>query len=363
MAPIPRKGIAPPPLPPRGPGEDDADLEEFLEGLTTTIRIVGCGGGGCNTINRLAAEGIPGITLIAANTDAQHLLMIHATHKVLLGRRTTRGRGAGALPEIGHQSALESAEQLTALIRGTDLLFLTCGLGGGTGTGSIPVVAKLAKDLGILTLAVVTLPFGAEGAARMRNAERGLEELRQHADTVIVVPNDGLLALVPKLPVEAAFKVADEVLMRSIKGITEIITRPGLVNLDFSDIRTILKGGGVALIGMGEGSGEGRAHEAVEEALHSPLVEVDTSAALGALVKVSGGPDMSLAEAEQVVEDIAKAIAPEARIIWGASVDMALERTLRVMVVLTGVESRQILGRTSKRVRRKLRGDGVDQVG
>ena len=361
MSPIPRKGVALPPQPPRGPGEDDADLEEFLHGLTTTIRIVGCGGGGCNTINRLAAEGIAGVTLIAANTDAQHLLMVHATSKVLLGRNTTRGRGAGALPEVGHQSALESADQIRELIRGTDLLFLTCGLGGGTGTGSAPVVAKLAREMGILTLAVVTLPFSAEGAARLRNAERGLEDLRQHADTVIVVANDSLLALVPRMPIEAAFKVADEVLVRSIKGITEIITRPGLVNLDFSDIRTILKGGGVSLIGMGEAEGEGRAHEAVDAALHSPLVEVDTSSALGALVKVSGGPDMSLAEAEQVVEEIAQAIAPDARIIWGASVDMALDRTVRVMVVLTGVESRQILGRTPKRMQRKLR-DGKPEL-
>jgi cell division protein FtsZ len=210
------------------------------------------------------------------------------------------------------------------------------------------VVAKIAKDQGALVIGVVTLPFKAEGIVRMENAEWGLEQLRTNADTVIVVPNDKLLELVPRLALNAAFKVADEVLMRSIKGISEIITKPGLVNLDFADLRTIMKGGGVAMIGLGESDEDTRAQDAVNEALNSPLLEVDVSGATGALINVTGGPDMTVSEAERVVEEVHNRINPNARIIWGAAVDPALERTLRVMVVLTGVRSRQILGPGSR---------------
>ena len=329
-------------------GQDDEELEKILEGLRTCIKIIGCGGGGCNTINRIVEAGIPGVQLYAANTDAQHLLSIHSPRKILLGRRITRGLGAGALPQVGEQAALESEEELKAALNGADICFVTCGLGGGTGTGSASVVAKLAKDQGALTIAVVTLPFRAEGIVRMENAEWGLEQLRSNADTVIVIPNDKLLELVPRLSLIAAFKVADEVLMRSIKGISEIITKPGLVNLDFADLRTIMKGGGVAMIGLGESDEDTRALDAVNEALNSPLLEVDVSGASGALINVTGGPDMTVSEAERVVEEVHNRINPSARIIWGAAVDPALERTLRVMVVLTGVKSRQILGPGSR---------------
>jgi len=329
-------------------GQDDEELEKILEGLRTCIKIIGCGGGGCNTINRIVEAGIPGVQLYAANTDAQHLLSIHSPRKILLGRRITRGLGAGALPQVGEQAARESEEELKAALNGADICFVTCGLGGGTGTGSASVVAKLAKDQGALTIAVVTLPFRAEGIVRMENAEWGLEQLRSNADTVIVIPNDKLLELVPRLSLIAAFKVADEVLMRSIKGISEIITKPGLVNLDFADLRTIMKGGGVAMIGLGESDEDTRALDAVNEALNSPLLEVDVSGASGALINVTGGPDMTVSEAERVVEEVHNRINPSARIIWGAAVDPALERTLRVMVVLTGVKSRQILGPGSR---------------
>jgi cell division protein FtsZ len=329
-------------------GQDDEELEKVLEGLRTCIKIIGCGGGGCNTINRIVESGIPGVQLYAANTDAQHLLAIHSPRKILLGRRITRGLGAGALPQVGEEAARESEEELKAAINGADILFVTCGLGGGTGTGAASVVAKLAKDQGALTIGVVTLPFRAEGIVRMENAEWGLEQLRSNADTVIVIPNDKLLELVPRLSLNAAFKVADEVLMRSIKGISEIITKPGLVNLDFADLRTIMKGGGVAMIGLGEAQEDNRALEAVNEALNSPLLEVDVSGALGALINVTGGPDMTVSEAERVVEEVHNRINPNARIIWGAAVDPALEHTLRVMVVLTGVKSRQILGPGSR---------------
>ena len=343
-------GASPPPLeaPPEPMGEDDEELEKVLQGLKTCIKIIGCGGGGCNTINRIVEAGIPGVSLYAANTDAQHLLAIHAPRKLLLGRRITRGLGAGAIPQVGEEAARESEEELKAAMNGADIVFVTCGLGGGTGTGSASVVSKLCKDMGALTIGVVTLPFKAEGIVRMENAEWGLEQLRKNADTVIVIPNDKLLELVPRLALNAAFKVADEVLMRSIRGISEIITKPGLVNLDFADLRTIMKGGGVAMIGLGEAQEDTRALDAVNEALNSPLLEVDVSGATGALINVTGGSDMTVSEAERVVEEVHNRINANARIIWGAAVDPALERTLRVMVVLTGVRSRQILGPGSR---------------
>ena len=323
---------------------EDEELQKILLGLKTNIKIIGCGGGGSNTINRLAEAGIVGAELYAANTDAQHLLMTRAPHKILLGRRVTRGLGAGALPQVGEEAAREAEEEIKKALEQSDIVFVTCGLGGGTGTGSAPFVAQMAKEKGALTIAICTYPFAAEGAVRAENAEWGLEKLRNVADTVIVIPNDKLIELVPKLSLNAAFKVADEVLMRSIKGITEIVTKPGLVNLDFNDIRTIMKSGGVAMIGLGESDDDDRAITAVTEAINSPLIELDITEATAALVNVTGGPDMTVTEAEQVAEVIQSKISPGARIIWGAAVDETLERTIRVMVVITGVKSRHILG-------------------
>jgi cell division protein FtsZ len=229
------------------------------------------------------------------------------------------------------------------------MVFITCGLGGGTGTGSAPVVAEAARDVGALTIAVVTLPFGVEGAVRRSNAEAGLERLRDVADTVIVVPNDKLLEVVPRLPLQAAFKVSDEVLMRAVKGITELITKPGLVNLDFADVRTVMQKGGVAMIGLGESDGEDKAGESVQKALRSPLLDVDISGATSALVNVVGGHDMTVAEAENVVEEVYSRIDPEARLIWGAQIDPNLEHTVRTMLVVTGVKSPQIYGKGNSR--------------
>jgi cell division protein FtsZ len=323
---------------------EDEELQKILQGLKTSIKIIGCGGGGSNTINRLAQAGIVGAELYAANTDAQHLLMTHAPHKLLLGRRVTRGLGAGALPQVGEEAAREAEDDLKKAVAEADIVFVTCGLGGGTGTGAAPFVAQLAKEAGALTIAICTYPFQAEGAIRAENAEWGLERLRGVADTVIVIPNDKLLEIVPKLALNAAFKVADEVLMRSIKGITEIVTKPGMVNLDFNDIKTVMKAGGVAMIGLGESDDDDRAVSAVMEAINSPLIELDISEATAALVNVTGGPDMTVTEAEQVAEVIQSKISPGARIIWGAAVDETLEETIRVMVVITGVKSRHILG-------------------
>ena len=324
---------------------DDTELEKILASLRTNIKIVGVGGGGTNTIDRLVEAGIVGAELYACNTDAQHLLTIRAPHKILLGRRATKGLGAGALPQVGEESAREAEEEIRKAIQGADMVFVTCGLGGGTGTGGAPVVAQIAKEQGALTIAICTLPFKAEGVIRAENAEFGLEKLRNFADTVITIPNDKLLELVPRLALNAAFKVADDVLMRAIKGITEVITKPGLVNIDFNDIRTIMKGGGVAMIGLGEGEEDQRAEEAIEEAINSPLIDVDIATANGALVNVTGGNDMTVTEAEKCAEIVQSRISPSARIIWGAAIDPALQHRMRALVILTGVKSKQIFGR------------------
>jgi cell division protein FtsZ len=335
------------------PGEEsgkmtDEELRGVLEELETNISVVGCGGAGSNTVNRMQEEGIHGARLIAANTDVQHLVDIEADTKILMGENRTKGRGAGSLPQVGEEAALESQNDIHDAIQGSDMVFVTAGLGGGTGTGSAPVVAEAAREVGALTIAIVTTPFTAEGEVRRTNAEAGLERLRDVADTVIVVPNDRLLDSVGKLPVRQAFKVSDEVLMRSVKGITELITKPGLVNLDFADVRTVMEKGGVAMIGLGESDTEQKAQDSVNSALRSPLLDVDISAANSALVNVTGGNDMSIEEAEGVVEEIYDRIDPEARIIWGTSIDEDLEGEMRTMIVVTGVDSPQIYGRTEE---------------
>jgi len=323
---------------------EDEELEKILLSLKTNIKIVGCGGGGSNTIDRLYASDIKDADLYALNTDAQHLLITRAHKKILLGRRSTKGLGAGALPQVGEEAAREAEDDLRKMLMGADIVFVTAGLGGGTGTGAAPYVAQMAKEMGALTIAIVTSPFKAEGSIRAENAEWGMERLRSVADTVIIIPNDKLLDLVPRYSINAAFKVADEVLMRAIKGITELITRPGLVNLDFNDLKTIMKSGGVAMIGMGQGEGDDKVEQSINEAINSPLIDVDISGANGVLVNVIGGEDMTVSEAEKVAEMIQAKVNPNARIIWGASVDPALENKMRVMVVVTGVKSKNIIG-------------------
>ncbi|OGS57141.1 MAG: cell division protein FtsZ [Euryarchaeota archaeon RBG_19FT_COMBO_56_21] len=327
---------------------DDEELAKIVEKLKVNITIVGCGGGGSNTINRLSTAGVFGAELVAANSDAKHLLHVHAPHKVLLGRATTKGLGAGALPEIGEKAAQESEEELKTYVKGANIVFVTAGMGGGTGTGSAPLVARLARESGALVIGVVTLPFKAEGALRMENALRGLERLRMSCDTTAVISNDKLLEMVPRLPLDAAFRVADEVLMESIKGLTEIVTRPGLVNLDFNDVMTIMKNGGVAMIGMGEASNKtakgDRIESAVQQALESPLLgDIDLSAAKGALIRVTGGDDMTVSEAEKAAEMVSAKVSQSARIIWGCSVDPEMKGLVRVMAVLTGVRGPSIM--------------------
>jgi cell division protein FtsZ len=343
----------------RGVEDVEDEILQTLHELRTVIKVIGVGGGGCNTISRMFEEGIEGAELIAINTDVQHLYYTKANKRILIGKRRTRGLGAGSLPQVGEEAARESEEEIKKLVEGSDMVFVTCGLGGGTGTGAAPVIAEAAQEAGALTISVVTFPFSAEGAVRRSNAEAGLERLREVADTVIVIPNDRLLEVVPNYPMQLAFKVADEILMRAVKGITELITKPALINLDFADVRTVMEKGGVAMIGLGEASGEDKASESVRKALKSPLLDVDVSGAKAALVNVTGGPDMTIEEAESVIEEIYSKVDPDARIIWGAMIDPELENTMRTLIIVTGVKSPQILGRKGYPVTRKY---GIDFV-
>lgn len=323
----------------------DEELEGLLKRSRTVIKVSGCGGSGTNTIQRMTEEGIFGAELFALNTDAQHLLFAKVEKKLLIGKKTTRGLGAGSIPRLGEESAREDEEDIKAIVEDADMVFVTCGLGGGTGTGASPVVAQAAQDVGALTIGVVTLPFSAEGNVRRENTDTGLEMLREHTDTLIVIPNDKLLDIVPRLSLNDAFRVADDVLMRAVKGITELITKPGLINLDFADVRTVMKDGGMAMIGFGESDGQNKAIESVRKALSSPLLEVDVSDAKSALVNVTGGEDMTVEEAEGALQEVYKMMNPDARIIWGVQISPELKNTMRTLLVVTGVKSEQIYAR------------------
>jgi cell division protein FtsZ len=322
----------------------DSDLKEIIQRSRAKIFVVGTGGAGNNTVSRLAEIGVEGAGTLSVNTDAQDLFYSKSDHKLLIGRSTCGGLGAGGMPDIGEESAEESEEQLKERLEGADMVFVTCGLGGGTGTGSAPVISKLAKKIGALTIAVATMPFSAEGLRRRENAEKGLEKLQSAADTVIVIPNDKLLEVAPNLPINKAFMVADELLGRAVKGITELITKPGLVSLDFADIRSIMMGSGMAMIGMGESDSGDRAIESVHEALNSPLLDLDISNATGALINISGSSDLTLHEAEKVVQIVADELDPDANIIWGTQIQEDLENVIRTTIVVAGVKSPHIFG-------------------
>ena len=322
----------------------DAELEELLAKHRAKIKVIGCGGAGNNTINRISEVGIAGAETIALNTDAQDLLYTNANSKILIGREITGGLGAGSIPQVGEEAARESEHDIKQKLQGADMIFITCGLGGGTGTGSAPIVAEIAKKLGSLTVGIVTIPFAMEGQRRYENAIIGLEKLENTLDTLIVIPNDKLLELAPDLPLHTAFKVADEILTNAVKGIAELVTKAGLVNLDFADIRTVMGKGGVAMIGVGESDTENRAIEAVEKAIQNPLLDVDITGATGALINVAGGPSLTLDEARRVVEAVSEKLDEDARIIWGAQISEDLEDTVRAMLIVTGVSSPQIFG-------------------
>lgn len=323
--------------------KEDEELMQFLAESMPRIYVVGTGGSGCNTINRMMDVGIYGAKFVAMNTDAQHLLKTRSEIKLLLGRKRTRGLGAGSNPQVGEEAATEAEEQIRDMLSDADLVFVTCGMGGGTGTGSAPVIAKAAKEAGALVVGVCTTPFTSEGHQRRQNAELGLDKLRRVADTTIAIPNDKLLYYVPDLPLNAAFKAADLVLTNSVKGITELVTKPGLVNLDFADLRTVLEKSGNAMIGLGEVSGgevENRVLQAAEKALASPLLDVDVSEANRALINITGSESMTLGEAEGAVSAISNRISANSHVIWGATVDEELDnKDVRVLAVLAGVRN------------------------
>lgn len=312
------------------------DVENFAQ-----IKVVGIGGGGSNAVNRMIAAGIRGVEFIAVNTDAQALLLSEAPHRIRIGDKLTRGLGAGGDPEIGRKAAEESAEEIYDSLNGADMVFITAGMGGGTGTGAAPIISQIARETGALTIGVVTRPFSFEGQRRMENARDGTDQLQEFVDTLIVIPNDRLLQIVDKrASINEAFKTADDVLRQGIQGISELITVPGLINLDFADVRTIMAEGGAALMAVGIGTGENRATEAAEKAISSPLLDITIDGASGVLFNVTGGENLSLFEVNEAAEIIRDKTDANANIIFGAVIDPDLEEELHITLVATGFSAK-----------------------
>jgi cell division protein FtsZ len=303
------------------------------------IKVVGVGGGGVNAVNRMIEAGLKGVEFIAINTDAQQLIMSDADVKLDIGRKVTRGLGAGAAPEIGRQAALDHTEEIEEMLRGADMVFVTAGEGGGTGTGGAPIVAKIAKDLGALTVGVVTKPFTFEGKRRTAQADEGIALLREEVDTLIVIPNDRLLAISDRsISQLEAFRSADQVLLSGVQGITDLITTPGLINLDFADVKSVMAGAGSALMGIGSARGEARATRAAELAISSPLLEASIDGAHGVLLSIAGGSDIGLFELSEAAELVAQSAHPDANIIFGTVIDDALGDEVRVTVIAAGFD-------------------------
>ena len=303
------------------------------------IKVVGIGGGGVNAVNRMIDAGLKGVEFIAINTDAQALLMSDADVKLDIGRKLTRGLGAGAAPEIGKQAAIDHTEEIEEVLRGSDMVFVTAGEGGGTGTGGAPIIAKIAKDAGALTVGVVTRPFSFEGKRRAMQADEGIENLRKEVDTLIVIPNDRLLSISGRsISAPEAFKTADQVLLSGVQGITDLITTPGLINLDFADVKSVMDGAGSALMGIGSARGEARATRAAELAISSPLLEASIDGAHGVLLSIAGGSDLGLFEISEAAELVAKCAHPDANIIFGTVIDDALGDEVRVTVIAAGFD-------------------------
>ena len=304
-----------------------------------SIKVVGVGGGGCNAVDRMIDEGLQGVDFVAVNTDAQALLLSKAPTRVRIGDKLTRGLGSGGDPEVGRKAAEESAEDLYNVLTGSDMVCITAGIGGGTGTGASPVISQVSKELGALTIGVVTRPFTFEGAKRIKSAEVGISNLKEQADTLIVIPNDRLLQIVDKrASLQDAFSVADDVLRQGIQGISELITVPGLINLDFADVRTIMSEGGSALMAVGRASGDDRAREAAEHAISSELLDITIDGARGILFNVTGGPDLTLFEVNQAAAIIKETAHPDVNLIFGAVIDPNMSEDIRVTVIATGFE-------------------------
>jgi cell division protein FtsZ len=310
------------------------NLESFAR-----ISVVGIGGGGCNAVDRMIDEGLQGIEFVAVNTDAQALLLSKAKTRVRIGEKLTRGLGSGGDPETGRKAAEETSDALYEVLKGSDMVFVTAGMGGGTGTGAAPIVAQVAKEVGALTIGVVTRPFSFEGSRRIQSAEAGISKLKDHADTLIVIPNDRLLQIVDKrVNLQDAFRVADDVLRQGVQGISELITVPGLINLDFADVRTIMSEGGAALMAVGKATGEDRARIAAEQAISSQLLDITIDGARGILFNVTGGPDLTLFEVNQAAAIIKETAHPDVNLIFGAVIDPAMDDNIRITVIATGFE-------------------------
>ncbi|MBC8061730.1 MAG: cell division protein FtsZ [Clostridiaceae bacterium] len=313
----------------------DVDVQQFAQ-----IKVVGCGGGGGNAVNRMIKEGLRNVEFIVVNTDKQALALSQASQKIQIGDKLTKGLGAGANPEIGHKAAEESKDEISKAIKGADMVFITAGMGGGTGTGAAPVVAEIAKSMGILTVGVVTKPFPFEGRKRMLHAEQGISTLKERVDTLVTIPNERLLTMVDrKTTLVDSFKLADDVLMQGVQGISDLITIPGLVNLDFADVRTIMVDKGLAHMGVGRGSGDNRAQDAARQAISSPLLETSIVGATGVLLNVTGGADLGLLEINEAAEIVQDAADPDANIIFGAVIDENLKDEIRITVIATGFEA------------------------
>ena len=303
------------------------------------IKVIGVGGGGGNAVNRMIKSSVNGIEFIAVNTDAQALYHSEAPTKINVGKGTTRGLGAGSMPDIGKRAAEESSEEIKSALDGADMVFITCGLGGGTGTGGAPIIAEIARELGILTVGVVTKPFSFEGARRNKQAEEGLEALKQKVDTLIVIPNDRILSLVDKkTPLQDAFTVVDDILRQGVQGIADLITVHGMINVDFADVRSVMANAGSALMGIGYGSGENRAAEAARSAIDSPLLELDIIGAKGVLFNITGGTDLSMFEVDEAAKVITSAADPDANIIFGTVINESYTGEIKVTVVATGFD-------------------------
>ena len=309
---------------------------------TATIKVIGVGGGGTNAVNRMVDSGIRGVEFVAVNTDRQALVLSKAASKIQIGEKITRGLGAGANPDIGAQAAEESKSEITEALRGADMVFVTAGMGGGTGTGAAPIVAACAKEMGILTIGVVTKPFTFEGRKRLSQADRGIESLKSKVDTLVVIPNDKLLQVIDrKTSIVEAFKMADDVLRQGVQGISDLIAVPGLVNLDFADVKTIMLNTGMAHMGIGRASGESRAEEAAKQAVQSPMLETSIEGARGVIINITGGTNLGLHEVNTAAELVQRSVDPEANIIFGAVIDETLEEDIVITVIATGFEEEE----------------------
>lgn len=316
------------------------------------IKVVGVGGGGCNAIDRMIEEGLQGVEFVAVNTDAQALLLSRSPTRVRIGDKLTRGLGSGGNPDAGKKAAEESSEELYEVLKGADMVFITAGMGGGTGTGASPIMAQIAKEVGALTIGVVTRPFTFEGAKRIQTAEAGIGDLKEKSDTLIVIPNDRLLQIVDKRAnLQEAFRMADDVLRQGVQGISELITVPGLINLDFADVRTIMSEGGAALMAVGKSNGEERAREAAEKAISSQLLDITIDGARGVLFNVTGGPDLTLFEVNQAAAIIKETAHPDVNLIFGAVIDPDMQDEVRITVIATGFERSGVPRRITERPR------------